>query len=110
MNKEEFIEQIVNKEMSRILWEIAIPDISDAERAFIRGRMVETISEAINKWESEEKRNLDFENESENDVCQTCNGEGVVSAPDYVYANEPHVADVGSAPCPDCTNRDEENE
>ncbi len=41
------------------------------------------------------------------EVCETCGGDGVVSQMGYVYAGEPHMADIDEAPCPDCSLRDE---
>lgn len=38
---------------------------------------------------------------AESDVCEMCEGTGEVSCPDYVYNNEPHMADVGVRKC-DC--------
>lgn len=37
--------------------------------------------------------------------CQTCGGMGEVSSMERVYPNEPHEAPIGSAPCPDCSSR-----
>lgn len=39
--------------------------------------------------------------------CIYCQGTGVVSAFGKVFANEPHMADVEEAPCPECTNLNE---
>jgi hypothetical protein len=36
------------------------------------------------------------------EVCKTCDGTKKIDAMDYVYANEPHQAPIGSQPCPDC--------
>ena len=45
----------------------------------------------------------------EEEVCATCGGTGEVSAMERVYPGEPHMADVGSRPCPDCRSaRDDE--
>lgn len=41
--------------------------------------------------------------ENENDTCETCGGDGKISAPGYVYPGEPHIADIETQPCPDCT-------
>lgn len=38
----------------------------------------------------------------EEKVCETCEGTGEVSQSEQVYPNEPHMADTGTAPCPDC--------
>lgn len=34
--------------------------------------------------------------------CETCGGEGEVSTMEQVYPGEPHMAPIGTAPCPDC--------
>lgn len=39
--------------------------------------------------------------------CQTCGGMGEVACMERVYPNEPHMADVGSEPCPECCKRSE---
>lgn len=44
----------------------------------------------------------------EDEVCETCGGTGEVSQIEQVYPNEPHTADVGTAPCPDCNPPKEE--
>lgn len=44
---------------------------------------------------------FDLEDEEE-DVCETCGGTGEITTMERVYPNEPHLAPVGSAPCPDC--------
>lgn len=48
------------------------------------------------------------------EVCERCGGTGEVSVMEPVYAGEPHMADIGTAPCPECRsdsadddNRDE---
>lgn len=42
--------------------------------------------------------------------CQECGGTGEVSTMERVYNNEPHMADVGTAPCPACRPpRDEDD-
>lgn len=46
--------------------------------------------------------------EHEEEVCELCGGEGVVSQMGYVYAGEPHMADIDEAPCPDCSLKDED--
>lgn len=43
-------------------------------------------------------------------VCRTCGGEGEVRTMEYVYPGEPHQADIGSAPCPDCSPRKREED
>lgn len=43
------------------------------------------------------------------DLCETCGGTGEVSQMGRVYPNEPHMADIDSAPCPDCNIRDEDD-
>jgi len=47
--------------------------------------------------------------EQEQDVCQTCGGTGEVSVPGYVYPGEPHMADIDTAPCPDCCAHEEDD-
>ena len=44
----------------------------------------------------------------EEEVCETCGGTGEVTTKERVYANEPHMADIGSEPCPDCQNREQD--
>jgi len=39
-------------------------------------------------------------------VCETCGGTGEITTMERVYPNEPHMAPVGTAPCPDCQRRD----
>ena len=41
-------------------------------------------------------------NNKEQKVCETCDGTGEVRVQEQVYPGEPHTADVGTAPCPDC--------
>ena len=43
------------------------------------------------------------------DTCQTCRGTGEVATMERVYPNEPHMADVGSGPCPDCRDQGDED-
>lgn len=38
----------------------------------------------------------------EDEICDTCFGTGEITTMERVYPNEPHLAPVGSAPCPDC--------
>lgn len=40
--------------------------------------------------------------------CDECGGTGDVSTMEQVYAGEPHMADIGTAPCPKCKGRNEE--
>jgi hypothetical protein len=49
-----------------------------------------------------------MEKEQKTYECETCHDTGEVSTPDYVYAGEPHMADVGTARCPDCNLPDED--
>lgn len=49
-------------------------------------------------WPEEEKE--------EDYVCQTCGGTGEVTTMESVYPGEPHMAPIGSAPCPDCRGGD----
>lgn len=35
-------------------------------------------------------------------VCDECGGDGTISVMEQVYPGEPHMADVGSRPCPSC--------
>lgn len=41
--------------------------------------------------------------EEDEEVCETCGGTGEVSSMEAVYPGEPHMADVGTQPCPDCS-------
>lgn len=41
------------------------------------------------------------------EICNTCKGTRLVSAMERVYPGEPHMADIGEQPCPDC--REEED-
>jgi DnaJ-class molecular chaperone len=43
-------------------------------------------------------------------VCETCGGEGVISKMEAVYPGEPHMADIGEQPCPDCSGGDTEDD
>jgi hypothetical protein len=43
-------------------------------------------------------------------VCQLCAGTGEIITMEYVYPNEPHVAPIGTAPCPECQYPDDEDE
>lgn len=36
------------------------------------------------------------------EVCEMCGGTGEVSTMEKVYPGEPHMAPIGSAPCPEC--------
>lgn len=50
---------------------------------------------------------LKCENECEvEEVCADCLGTGEVTTIERVYAGEPHMADVGTAPC-HCQKREE---
>ena len=40
--------------------------------------------------------------EYHNDPCGMCGGSGEVSTMEAVYPGEAHMADVGTAPCPEC--------
>lgn len=42
--------------------------------------------------------------------CQTCGGTGEVSKMEAVYPGEPHMADVGTQPCPDCQNNEPDDD
>lgn len=44
------------------------------------------------------------------EVCETCDGTGEVTTMEYVYPGEPHMAPIGTAPCPDCSLREREYE
>lgn len=115
--KDEIIKQVVENEMSRILWDMAIPDLSETERQFIKERLVETASECIEKcaeaqlkaWEAKPLTVFGTPPDSDefDEVCNTCGGTGEVSQMEAVYAGEPHMADVGTAPCPDCNNQED---
>lgn len=48
----------------------------------------------------------DFE---DNDECATCGGTGEVTTSEQVYPGEPHMADIGTAPCPDCGIKDDDD-
>lgn len=39
------------------------------------------------------------------EVCAECGGTGEVTTMERVYANEPHTAPIGTAPCPVCRPR-----
>lgn len=53
-----------------------------------------------------EKDDIDL---PDDEVCATCGGTGEVSRMEAVYPGEPHMADVGIGPCPDCRpGREEE--
>jgi len=39
--------------------------------------------------------------------CDTCEDTGEVRVMGYVYPGEPHMADVDTAPCPDCHHEEE---
>lgn len=45
----------------------------------------------------------------EEEVCETCGGTGEVTTMERVYPNEPHEAPIGSAPCPDCSSREDDD-
>lgn len=47
--------------------------------------------------------------EEKEEVCETCGGDRVVSAMEQVYAGEPHMADIGEQPCPDCSIDEDED-
>jgi len=47
---------------------------------------------------------------NDEEVCETCGGTGEVSAMEAVYPGEPHMADVGTQPCPDCCGGDTEDD
>ena len=38
--------------------------------------------------------------------CETCEDTGEVSTMEQVTPGEPHMADVGTEPCPDCKNNE----
>jgi hypothetical protein len=42
--------------------------------------------------------------------CDTCGGSGEVSVMEPVYQGEPHMADTGTASCPECSAGHEEVE
>lgn len=44
----------------------------------------------------------EHEDECEDRPCETCDGTGEVSSMEQVYPGEPHMADIGTQPCPDC--------
>lgn len=41
-------------------------------------------------------------NTGQDGECQTCGGDGFVRVMAPVHPGEPHMADVGTEPCPDC--------
>ena len=48
--------------------------------------------------------------------CETCQDTGEVTGSGYVYAGEPHRAEIETVPCPDCSkgrnddqDRDDDN-
>lgn len=43
-------------------------------------------------------------------VCRTCGGSGEVRSMEQVYPGEPHMADVGTEPCPDCNVKNKDDE
>lgn len=43
--------------------------------------------------------------DEEDDVCEMCEGTGMVNTMGYVYAGEPHMAMIDEAPCPECSGR-----
>lgn len=46
-------------------------------------------------------------------VCDLCDGTGEVRTMAQVWAGEPHMADIGTAPCPECRvsrSRDEDDD
>lgn len=45
----------------------------------------------------------------EEEVCETCGGTGEITTMERVYANEPIEAPIGSAPCPDCSRREDDD-
>lgn len=50
-------------------------------------------------------KEIEFLIDAKEDECETCGGTGEVSTMERVYANEPHMADVGTGPCPDCRDQ-----
>ena len=51
-----------------------------------------------------------IEEKAEDEVCPTCGGTGEVSAMEQVYPGEPHMADIGTQPCPDCRSPKDEDD
>lgn len=45
----------------------------------------------------------------EEEKCEECGGYGYVSVMERVYPNEPHMAEIGSEPCPSCQNREQDD-
>ncbi len=45
----------------------------------------------------------------ENTVCTTCGGTGEVGVMEPVYPGEPHTADIGTKPCPDCRSHQDDD-
>lgn len=52
-----------------------------------------------------------YEHECKNGIitqeCQTCGGEGRIPKYEQVWSGEPHMADIGSQPCPNCQREDD---
>ena len=42
--------------------------------------------------------------------CPTCGGTGEVGRMEAVYPGEPHMADVGTQPCPDCQSNEPDDD
>lgn len=53
-------------------------------------------------------KEIEFLIDAKEEECETCGGTGEVSCMERVYPNEPHMADIGTEPCPDCQSRDED--
>ena len=61
--------------------------------------------EQLNGW-YDHKSNK--EKETEKYDCETCQDTGEVSCMERVYPGEPHMANIGTEPCPDCRGADNE--
>lgn len=73
--------------MEKVVWDIVLTDLDDGQKDFIRERMEVVATKAI---------------EMAKDYCETCGNTGEVRTMEAVYPGEPHMADVGTGPCPDC--------
>lgn len=96
MEQEKIVKSLVEKETKRFVWDMQ--DFTKDQFEFIKERMMSVAGEAINEWINSPVE----EEKEEEDVCSTCGGSGEVSTMEAVYPGEPHMAPVGTSPCPDC--------
>ena len=54
-----------------------------------------------------EKQNKNDIELPDDNICGTCGGSGEITTMERVYPNEPHLAPIGSEPCPDCQIKEE---